>query len=112
MAVKEFPPIRKWLKELPWKAKPRVPCERAYKTVSETGVKSDPAFCLGPPIKKTNSDERIFYDFIREVRMKVDSTLSAERSSSTNGEDPLSMRVTYREMKGKNNCPDRVSQKN
>ena len=26
-----------------------------YKAVSETGVKSDPAFCLGPTIKKTNS---------------------------------------------------------
>ena len=37
------------------RAKPRVPCERASKTVSETGVKSDPAFCLGPTIKKTNS---------------------------------------------------------
>ena len=32
-----------------------VPCERALKTVPETGVKSDPAFCLGPTIKKTNS---------------------------------------------------------
>ena len=50
----EFPPIRKWLKKLPWRAKPRVPCERAYKTVSETAVKSDPAFCLGPTIEKTN----------------------------------------------------------
>ena len=89
-----------------------VPCERAFKTVSETAVKSDPAFCLGPPIKKTNSDERIFYDFIREVRMKVDSTLSAERSSSTNGEDPLSMRATYRERKGKINHQDRVSRNN
>ena len=24
--------------------------------MSETGVKSDPAFCLGPTIKKTNSE--------------------------------------------------------
>ena len=32
-----------------------VPCERAHKTVSETAVKSDPAFCLEPTIKKTNS---------------------------------------------------------
>ena len=30
-----------------WRAKLRVPCERAYKTVSATAVKSDPAFCLG-----------------------------------------------------------------
>ena len=47
--------------KLPWKAKPRVPCERAWKTVSEAGVKSDPAFCLGPSIKRTNS----VYKFLR-----------------------------------------------
>ena len=41
--------------KLPWKAKPRVPCERASKTVSDTGVESDPAFCLGPTIEKTDS---------------------------------------------------------
>ena len=35
--------------------KPRLPCERAYKTVSEAGVKSDPASCFGSPIEKTNS---------------------------------------------------------
>ena len=29
---------------------------KSIKTVSETGVKSDPAFCLGPTIKKTNSE--------------------------------------------------------
>ena len=45
----------KWLLKLPWKAELRVPCERASKTVLETGVKSDPAFCLGSSIKKTNS---------------------------------------------------------
>ena len=28
---------------------------KSKKTVSETGVKSDPAFCLGPIIEKTNS---------------------------------------------------------
>ena len=38
------------------RAKPRVPCERA-KTVIKAGVKSDPAFCLGPTIEKTNSDK-------------------------------------------------------
>ena len=59
MAVEEFPPIRKWFTELPWRAKPRVPLERASKTVLETGVKSDVAFCLGSSIEKTNS-ERIF----------------------------------------------------
>ena len=37
--------------KLPWKAKPKVPCKRSW----ETGVKSDPAFCLGPSIEKTNS---------------------------------------------------------
>ena len=41
--------------KLPWRAKPRVPCERAYKILSETAVKSDPAFCLGPTIEKTKS---------------------------------------------------------
>ena len=45
----------KWLLKLPWRAKPRVPLERAYRTILETGVKSDPAFCLGPSIEKTNS---------------------------------------------------------
>ena len=43
------------LKKLPWTAKPRLLCERALKTVSETNVKSDLAFCLGPSIEKTNS---------------------------------------------------------
>ena len=28
-AVKDFQPIRKWLETLPWRAKPRLPCERA-----------------------------------------------------------------------------------
>ena len=41
--------------KLPWKAKPRVPCERASKTILETGVKFSPAFCLGSSIEKTNS---------------------------------------------------------
>ena len=55
LAVEEFWPIRKWLKKLPWRAKPRLPCERAWKAGSETGVKSDLAFCLGSLIEKTNS---------------------------------------------------------
>ena len=46
LAVEKFQPIRKWLKELSWRAKPRVPSERALKTVSETGVISDPATTL------------------------------------------------------------------
>ena len=46
----------KWILKLPWRAKPRVPLERAFRTILETGVKSDPAFCLGPSIEKTNSD--------------------------------------------------------
>ena len=49
------PPIRKRFTELPWRANPRVPLERASKTILETGVKSDVAFCLGPYIEKTNS---------------------------------------------------------
>ena len=65
-AVEEFPPISEWLKELPWRAKPRVPRERALKTVSETGVKSDPEFCLVPTIDKTNSDE-VFYKVLLRV---------------------------------------------
>ena len=28
---------------------------KSIKTILETGVKSDPAFCLGPSIEKTNS---------------------------------------------------------
>ena len=56
LAVEEFWPIRKWLKKLPWRAKLRLPCERAWKAGSETGVKSDLAFCLGSLFKKTNRD--------------------------------------------------------
>ena len=29
LAVEENQPIKKWLKKLPWRAKPRLPCERA-----------------------------------------------------------------------------------
>ena len=29
LVVEKFWPIRKWLKKLPWTAKPRLPCERA-----------------------------------------------------------------------------------
>ena len=42
----------KLLLKLPWKARLRVLCQRVYKTVSETGVQSDPAFCFGPSIEK------------------------------------------------------------
>ena len=56
MAVEEFLWIRKWFKELPWRAKLREPLERAYQTVFETGgVKSDVAFCLRSSIEKTNN---------------------------------------------------------
>ena len=37
------------------KKKPRLPCEYAWQTESETGVKSDFTFYFGPPIKRTNS---------------------------------------------------------
>ena len=33
----------------------RLPCERALKTESETGVLNEFTFCLGSPVKKTNS---------------------------------------------------------
>ena len=55
MAVEDFLPIRRWLKKLPWRAKPKLPCGRALKTVPETSVKSDLAFCLGSLSEKTNS---------------------------------------------------------
>ena len=57
LAVENFQPIRGWLKKLPWRAKPRLPCGRALKTVPETGVKCDLAFCLGSLNDKTNSGE-------------------------------------------------------
>ena len=68
MAVEEFSPIRKWFKKLPCRAKPRVPCETASKTVSETGVKSDPAFCLGRTMRKQSPA----YDFviIRDIELQ------------------------------------------
>ena len=40
------------MKKLPWKAKPKLPRERAKRNDSETGVKNDFTFTLGPPIKK------------------------------------------------------------
>ena len=45
------------MKKLPWTSKPRRPYERALKIVSETDVKIDLAFCLKPPIEKTNSEQ-------------------------------------------------------
>ena len=81
MAVEDSPPIRKWLKKLPWRAKPRVPCERAYKTVSETAVKSDPAFCFGPTIQKTNSawlfpDFEVYY-FVQALQNPIKPATTA-----------------------------------
>ena len=38
--------------------KRKVPSERAIKTESEAGVKSDAPFCSRLPIEKTNSDNR------------------------------------------------------
>ena len=35
-----------WFLKLPWREKRKVPSERAMKTESETGVKSDTPFCL------------------------------------------------------------------
>ena len=44
------------MKKLPWEAKPRLQCKRAYKTESDTGVINEFTFCLGSPIEKTKSD--------------------------------------------------------
>ena len=58
LAVEEFPPISKWLKKLPWRAKQN----RGYhmkerkKLYKKLVSKSYPAFCLRPSIEKTNSD--------------------------------------------------------
>ena len=41
---------------LPWRTKPRLPCERALKTESEKGAINEFTFCLGSPVKKTHSD--------------------------------------------------------
>ena len=40
---------------MPWREKRKVPSERAMKTESETGVKSDTPFCSWLLIEKTNS---------------------------------------------------------
>ena len=50
-----FQPIRLWLSRLPCGAKWMVPSERAMKTESETGVKSDTPFCWGLSLRKTSS---------------------------------------------------------
>ena len=47
-----------WFLKLPWRENRKVPSERAMKTETETGVKSDTPFCLQLPIKKTNSDRQ------------------------------------------------------
>ena len=47
-----------WFLKLPWREKRKVPSERAMKTESETGVKSDTPFCSRLPIEKTNSEPR------------------------------------------------------
>ena len=44
-----------WFLKLPWREKRKVPSERAMKTESETGVKSDTPFCSKLQIQKTNS---------------------------------------------------------
>ena len=36
--------VQEWLLKLPWEAQMRLPCESARKTVSENGVKTEPAF--------------------------------------------------------------------
>ena len=58
LSVWLFQPIRLWLRELPYRAKGMVPSERAMKTESETGVKSDTPFFSRLPIEKTNSEEQ------------------------------------------------------
>ena len=40
---------------LPWRTKPRLLCERALKTESETGAKNEFTFCVGSPIEKTDN---------------------------------------------------------
>ena len=44
---------------LPWRTKCRLPCERAWETVSETCFNIEFTFCLRPPIEKTNSGQSI-----------------------------------------------------
>ena len=81
-----------WFLKLPWKAKPRVvQCERSWKTVWETGVKSDPAFCLGPSIENPwphglNAQLVIFLTFCSFSCCNRDFSLEAScfcRASST-----------------------------
>ena len=45
-----------WFLKLPWREKRKVPSQRAIKTESETGVKSDTPFCSRLPVEKTNSE--------------------------------------------------------
>ena len=58
LAVEESLPIRKWLKKLPWRAKLRVPCERAWKFEAGAGVKSELAICLRSLYEKTVFQEK------------------------------------------------------
>ena len=66
--LEEFWQIRKWLKKLPWRAKPRQPWEKAWKAGSEAGVKSDLAFCLRWLIEKTNSALRRKRAMLKHLR--------------------------------------------
>ena len=48
LAVKEFPPVRKWFLGLTLQTKQITPCERAWKTVPENDVRNCVHFCLKP----------------------------------------------------------------
>ena len=59
----------------------QVPGERAWKTVSEAGVKSDPAFCLWPTIDATKSGMLIWKQpfalqkgYLAEIQIWTDAT--------------------------------------
>ena len=52
LAVREFPPVRKWFLGLTPQAKQITPCERAWNTVPENTVRDCVHFCLQPLLWK------------------------------------------------------------
>ena len=56
LAVREFPPVRKWFLGLALRTKRTTPGERTWKTVPENYVRNCVHFCLKPPMTLERCD--------------------------------------------------------
>ena len=64
LAVREFPPVRKWFLGLTLRAKQITPCERAWNTVPENSVRNCVHFCLQPLLSLERCDGVINGNFV------------------------------------------------